>query len=115
MFAMTKVLAGHMTTLTSEPSASVEKKPKTKRAAGSSVFNAAHILSPQLAALVDATELSRPQCVKRIWEHIKANQLQDAKDGRYIMCDKPMQLVFKKTRLSMFKMNAVLLVDAVTW
>ncbi|KAM0203103.1 hypothetical protein ACHAPI_001277 [Fusarium lateritium] len=50
-------------------------------------------------------QLSRPQVVKKLWEHIKANDLQDPKDKRQIICDDKMQAVFKQGRVDMFRMN----------
>lgn len=43
--------------------------------------------------------------VKKLWEHIKANDLQDPKDKRQIVCDEKMQAVFKQARVDMFRMN----------
>ena len=58
--------------------------------------------SDALIALVNEPRLSRPQVVKRLWEYIKANQLQDPSDGRYILCDEPMRAVFHTDKLHMF-------------
>ncbi|KKA27446.1 hypothetical protein TD95_005475, partial [Thielaviopsis punctulata] len=62
-------------------------------------------LSQQLAVLVGEPQLSRPQVVKKIWEHIKANELQDPNDKRQIRCDDRMQAVFKQASINMFQMN----------
>ncbi|KAL5606448.1 hypothetical protein BROUX41_002864 [Berkeleyomyces rouxiae] len=62
-------------------------------------------LSHQLAVLVGQPQLSRPQVVKKIWEHIKSNELQDPNDKRQIRCDDLMQAVFKQTTINMFQMN----------
>lgn len=53
-------------------------------------------------------QLSRPQVVKKIWEYIKARDLQDPSDKRQIRCDDKMQLVFKQDRVHMFTMNKIL-------
>jgi chromatin remodeling complex protein RSC6 len=45
--------------------------------------------------------------VKKLWEHIKANELQDPKDKRQIICDEKMQAVFKQARVDMFQMNRI--------
>jgi upstream activation factor subunit UAF30 len=65
-------------------------------------------LSPQLSALLNETQLSRPQTVKKIWEYIKARNLQDRDDGRQIICDDAMRNVFKSDRVHMFTMNKVI-------
>jgi upstream activation factor subunit UAF30 len=57
---------------------------------------------------IDFDQLSRPQVVKKIWEHIKANDLQDPSDKRQIRCDEPMQAVFKQDKVHMFTMNKLL-------
>ena len=54
------------------------------------------------------TQLSRPQVVKKLWEHIKANDLQDPNDKRQIRCDDKMQAVFERSRVDMFQMNKLL-------
>jgi upstream activation factor subunit UAF30 len=53
-------------------------------------------------------QLSRPQTVKKIWEYIKANDLQDPSDKRQIRCDEPMRNIFKQDRVHMFTMNKIL-------
>ncbi|OAA53917.1 swib mdm2 domain containing protein [Niveomyces insectorum RCEF 264] len=65
-------------------------------------------LSYQLGELVGTTQLSRPQVVKKLWEHIKGNNLQDPTDKRQIRCDDKMQAVFKQQRVDMFQMNKLL-------
>jgi len=46
--------------------------------------------------------------VKKLWEYIKANDLQDPTDKRQIRCDDKMQAVFKQTKVDMFQMNKLL-------
>jgi upstream activation factor subunit UAF30 len=53
-------------------------------------------------------QLSRPQVVKKLWEHIKANDLQEPTDKRQIRCDEKLQAVFKQTTVNMFSMNKLL-------
>ncbi|EED18722.1 SWIB/MDM2 domain protein [Talaromyces stipitatus ATCC 10500] len=66
-------------------------------------------LSPALSELLDGeVALSRPQTVKRVWEYIKANDLQDPSDRRQIRCDDRMRLVFKQDRVHMFTMTKIL-------
>jgi upstream activation factor subunit UAF30 len=65
-------------------------------------------LSAQLSALVNETQLSRPQTVKKIWEYIKARDLQDPNDKRQIICDDAMRQVFKTDKVHMFTMNKII-------
>ena len=52
--------------------------------------------------------MSRPQTVKRIWEYVKARNLQDPKDKRIIRCDDALRAVFKQDKVHMFTMNKIL-------
>ncbi|KAI9739770.1 MAG: hypothetical protein M1834_006490 [Cirrosporium novae-zelandiae] len=84
----------------------VKKERKVNRNSG---FHKELTLSPNLSALLNGeTKLSRPQTVKKIWEYIKANNLQDPNDKRQILCDEIMKSVFKTDRIHMFTMNKVL-------
>ncbi|EGG08008.1 uncharacterized protein MELLADRAFT_77485 [Melampsora larici-populina 98AG31] len=64
--------------------------------------------SPALGDLIGVLTCSRPQVVKKIWEHIKANDLQDPKDKRQIICDEKMKAVFNVKTVHMFTMNKLL-------
>jgi len=46
--------------------------------------------------------------VKKLWDHIKANELQLPSDKRQIRCDDKMQAVFKQSSINMFQMNKFL-------
>lgn len=78
-----------------------------KRKAGGG-FQKEFNLSFPLQEIVGAERLSRPQVVKKLWEHIKANDLQEPTDKRQIRCDDKMQAVFKQTTVNMFSMNKLL-------
>jgi upstream activation factor subunit UAF30 len=66
-------------------------------------------LSAPLSSLLNGeTTLSRPQTVKKIWEYIKGNNLQDPNDGRIIICDDALRAVFKTDKVHMFTMNKLL-------
>lgn len=81
-----------------------EVKEKVKKGG----FHKLYHLSAPLADLVGEPTLSRPQTVKKIWEYIKARDLQDPNDKRQIRCDEKMQLVFKQDKVHMFTMNKIL-------
>lgn len=53
-------------------------------------------------------QLSRPQVVKKLWEHIKGNDLQDPENKRQILCDDKMQAIFKVPKVDMFQMNKMI-------
>jgi DNA topoisomerase-1 len=66
-------------------------------------------LSPELAALLREKELSRPETVKKVWEYIKANQLQDPKNKRLIKPDAKLAKVFgSKNSIDMMKLSGIL-------
>lgn len=62
-------------------------------------------VSPQLRAVIGEGDVSRGDIIQRIWTHIRANNLQDASDRRFILCDAALKQIFKSGRVSMFKMN----------
>lgn len=66
------------------------------------------MLSDPLANLLRVEKLSRPQVVKKLWEYIKSNDLQNPKDKREIVCDSAMRAVFGSNKINMFQMNKVL-------
>ncbi|KOS21219.1 Upstream activation factor subunit spp27 [Escovopsis weberi] len=72
--------------------------PKRKAGGG---FQKPFLLSPTLSELCGETQV----VVKKLWEHIKTNGLQDPSDKRQIRCDEKMQAVFKQARVDMFRMN----------
>lgn len=65
-------------------------------------------LTDSLCILANAVQLSRPQVVKKLWEYIKANDLQNPADKRQIFCDNKMAHVFKQDTVHMFTMNKLL-------
>ncbi|PVH96011.1 SWIB/MDM2 domain-containing protein [Periconia macrospinosa] len=71
-------------------------------------FHKPMALSQPLSDLLGETQLSRPQTVKKIWEYVKMNDLQDPNDKRQIRCDDAMRAVFKQDRVHMFTMNKIL-------
>jgi DNA topoisomerase-1 len=73
------------------------KKPKAKS------NQPAYELSPELADVVGASEMSRPEATKAIWVYIKANNLQDAQDKRLIVPDAKLAKVLGKNKISMMK------------
>ncbi|MDZ4844094.1 MAG: SWIB/MDM2 domain-containing protein [Chitinophagales bacterium] len=79
-------------------------KQKVKRTPNAA-FMKALTPSAALAAVVGSKPLPRTQVVKKVWEYIKKNKLQDAKERRNINGDANLQKVFggKKT-VSMFEM-----------
>ena len=61
--------------------------------------------SADLAAAVGEGPMPRSQIVSKMWEYIKAHDLQDAKDKRQINADAKLEKIFGKKQVSMFEMN----------
>jgi upstream activation factor subunit UAF30 len=61
--------------------------------------------SEELAAVVGEGELARGEAVSKVWTYIKANKLQNPKDGREILADDKLRKVFGKDKVTMFEMN----------
>lgn len=61
--------------------------------------------SAELAAIVGATPLPRTEVTKKIWDYIKANNLQDAANRRNINADTKLRPIFGKDQVSMFEMT----------
>ena len=61
--------------------------------------------SNELAAIVGKDPLPRPQMVKKVWDYIKANDLQNPENKREIVSDDKLRAVFGKDKVTMFEMN----------
>ncbi|WP_159991878.1 SWIB/MDM2 domain-containing protein [Pelistega ratti] len=80
----------------------VEKKPARKPNAA---FMKPLTPSKELAAIVGATPLPRTEVTKKIWDYIKANNLQDPANRRNINADAKLRPIFGKDQVSMFEMT----------
>jgi chromatin remodeling complex protein RSC6 len=62
--------------------------------------------SNELAAVVGSSPLPRTEVVSKVWEYIKANNLQNPENKREILADDKLRAVFGgKDKVSMFEMN----------
>jgi chromatin remodeling complex protein RSC6 len=61
--------------------------------------------SSALAEVVGSKALPRTQVVKKLWEYIKKNDLQDKKNKRNINADAKLKPIFGKSQVSMFEMT----------
>ena len=64
--------------------------------------------SAALAAVIGHEPVARPEAVKKIWEYIKAHNLQDPKDKRTIVADDKLRAVFGKDSAGMFELAGIL-------
>ncbi|KAJ1344727.1 hypothetical protein BSLG_000250 [Batrachochytrium salamandrivorans] len=80
----------------------MDAAPKEKKAKAQFLFE----MSNELSLLLDKTDLlARSEVVKLIWAYIKANDLQDPSDKRFILCDEKLSAVMKVKRVGMFEMH----------
>ena len=64
--------------------------------------------SAALAAVIGTEPVARPAAVKKLWEYIKAHNLQDPKDKRTIVADDKLRAVFGKDSAGMFELTGLL-------
>ncbi|KAL7231852.1 hypothetical protein ACSBR2_009975 [Camellia fascicularis] len=135
MFQMNKSLAKHIWPLDSDDAASVKSTPKEKpqkqkqrkqereddsddepkrkekrQKGGNSGFLAPLPLSDALVKFLGTGEssLSRSEVVKRIWQYIKQNNLQDPSDKRRIISDEKLRELFDVDSFNGFTVSKLL-------
>jgi upstream activation factor subunit UAF30 len=87
----------------SAPKAAAEK-PKRKP---NPAFMVALKPSANLAAVIGAAPAPRTEIIKKIWEYIRQNGLQDTANKRMINADAKLKAVFKKDQVSMFDLAKI--------
>ena len=82
--------------------------PKKKSARKpNAAFMAPLTPSATLAEVVGNKPMPRTEVVKKIWDYIKKNNLQDAKNRRMINADAKLKPVFGKDQISMFELAKI--------
>ena len=95
-------------------SATAKKAPAKKAAAKTTAAKAPRKAaagkapSAALAAVIGTEPVARPEAVKKMWEYIKAHNLQDPKDKRTIVADDKLRAVFGKDSAGMFELAGIL-------
>lgn len=84
-----------------------KKAPAAKKAAAPRKTGPGLKPSAELAAVVGSEPLARTEVIKKIWDYIKANGLQDAKDKRAINADDKLKKVFGKPQVTMFELAGI--------
>jgi DNA topoisomerase-3 len=86
------------------------KKPATKKTAAAKAPKAPRkpaagkAPSAALAAVIGNEPVARTEVIKKLWEYIRANGLQDATDKRKINADDKLRPVFGKDQVTMFEL-----------
>ena len=86
------------------------KKAAKKKSARkpNAAFMAALTPSASLAEVVGSKPLPRTEVIKKIWDYIKKNKLQDSKNRRMINADAKLKVIFDgKDQISMFELAKV--------
>jgi len=63
--------------------------------------------SEALSAVIGTEAVARPQVIKKLWDYIKANNLQDATNKRAINADAKLLAVFGKPQITMFELAGI--------
>ena len=77
-------------------------KPKAPRK-----VTAGYLPSADLANVIGAEAVARTEVIKKLWDYIKANGLQDATNKRAINADAKLKPVFGKDQVTMFELAGI--------
>ncbi len=84
------------------PAKKAAAKPKAPRKAAAGLNP-----SPALAAVIGPEAVARTEVIKKLWDYIKANGLQDATNKRAINADAKLEAVFGKPQVTMFELAGI--------
>ncbi|MFO1244563.1 MAG: DNA topoisomerase III [Ramlibacter sp.] len=84
------------------PAAKKAAAPKKPRATGAGLKP-----SEALAAVIGGENVARTEVIKKLWDYIKANGLQDATNKRAINADARLKPVFGKDQVTMFELAGI--------
>jgi chromatin remodeling complex protein RSC6 len=79
-------------------------KPKTKRKPNAA-FMRPLTPSATLAAVIGSSPIPRTEAVKKLWQYIKSNKLQEKRD---IHADDKLKVLFGKAKVTMFELAGIL-------
>jgi upstream activation factor subunit UAF30 len=90
------------------PKKAAKKAVKKKSARKpNAAFMAPLSASPALAEVIGNKPMPRTEIIKKIWEYIKKNKLQDNKNKRMINADSNLRALFGKDQVSMFDLAKI--------
>ncbi len=92
---------------TAKPAAKAAAKAATPKAPRKTTAATGKLPSAALAAVIGADPVARTEVVKKLWDYIKANGLQDAADKRAINADAKLLPVFGKPQVTMFELAGI--------
>ena len=89
------------------PFATIAESNMTTAPKKESAFMKALKPSAALAAVVGADPLPRTEVIKKLWEYIKAHNLQNPANKRNILCDAKLKAVLGKDEVTMFELTGL--------
>ena len=84
------------------------KKTMAKKKKKRTIQQPTYKASKELKAIVGQSEISRPDATKKIWDYIKANNLQDPTNKRRIIPDETLAKVIGSEPIDMMKLSGFL-------
>ncbi len=84
------------------------KKAPAKKRKPNAAFMAPLMPSAALADVIGNKGVPRTEVIKKIWEYIKKNKLQDMKNRRMINADAKLKVLFGKAQVSMFDLAKII-------
>ncbi|MES2949897.1 MAG: DNA topoisomerase III [Pseudomonadota bacterium] len=109
--AATKSVAGGAATARAGAKKVASKKAATKtdkpKAPRKTTAASGKLPSAELAAVIGTDPVARTEVVKKLWDYIKANGLQDATNKRAINADAKLLPVFGKPQVTMFELAGI--------
>ena len=64
--------------------------------------------SKELANVIGSEKVTRPEAVKKLWDYIKKEDLQDSKNRRQINADSKLLPLFVKDSITMFEVGKII-------
>ncbi|CAN1343635.1 Upstream activation factor subunit spp27 [Linum perenne] len=110
MFQMNKALAKHIWPLDSDDEPDDSGRKEKRQKGGTSGLMAPIQLSEPLIKFLGTSEnaLPRSEVVKRMWDYIKQNNLQDPSDKRQVICDEKLKELFDLDSFTGFTVSKLL-------
>ena len=87
--------------------AAKKASPKKSARKPNAAFMAPLTPSATLSEVIGSKAVPRTEVVKKMWDYIKKNNLQDKKNRRMINADAKLKPIFGKDQISMFEMAKV--------
>ena len=96
------------TMATAKKPAATKAAPAPKKREPNAAFMKPLTPSAELAAVVGSKPLPRTEVIKKLWDYIKAQKLQDEHHKRTITADAKLAAVFGKKQVTMFEMAGLI-------